>query len=179
MKIASKLVLLGLGLSASVSTAQAGPITFAQFDLGSGLIYTDNGANSTVSETSQINLTCLDPACSGVGSQATLTFSAVSSGQAGSIFGGAYDVQSLGAGTITVTLATPYDGKTNFLTIDFTGGSITGFANSPDVVISNSGSSTFSSDFLTGTDAGFQLNLTDASPGLGIDDGGYLQSFAG
>jgi hypothetical protein len=168
--------LLALVLPLVLATGTlAAPVTFSQFDLGTDLTFTNSGAASTLSETSQVNLTCLDPACAGVGTAATLTLSAGVSGPAGSF--GPFDVQPLGAGTLTVTLDTPYLGKTNFLAIGFSGASILGFDGGPDFSITSSGASTFSSDFLNYTDVGFQLTSADADPALGIDGNGYLESF--
>jgi hypothetical protein len=166
--------LLALGLPLVFANgALAATVTFAQSDLGTGLTYIDSGAGSTVSETSQINLTCLDPGCTGVGTAATLTLSAGVSGLAGSVFGD--DVQPLGAGTLTVTLDTPYEGETNFLTIGFSGAYI--FGDGTDFSISNHGTTSFSSDFLNYTAVGFQLTSSDADPPLTIDGNGYLESF--
>jgi hypothetical protein len=86
--------------------------------------------------------------------------------------------QPLGAGTLTVTLDTPFNGKTNFLTLDFSAGSISGFEEFGSASIQSSGSSTFSSDFLNYSEVGFQL-LTDADSGPDLDGNSYLNSFNG
>jgi hypothetical protein len=174
MKRVFNRALLSLGLSLVLASG-AHATTFSQFDLGTGLTFMNSGAASTLSETSQVNLTCLDPACAGVGTAATLTLSAAVSGPAGSL--GPFDIQPLGAGTLTVTLNTPYMGASNFLVIGFSGASIAGFDGDSNFSITSSGSTTFSSDFLKYTNVGFQLTASDADPGLFVDANGYLQSF--
>jgi hypothetical protein len=176
MKSLLSTVLLALVLPLVLATGTlAAPFTFSQFDLGTGLTYTDSGATSTLSETSQVNLSCLDPGCAGVGTAATLTLSAGVSGPAGSVFG--FDVQPLGAGTLTVTLDAPYQGETNFLTIGFSAAQIVGSDGGTDFSIANTGTTSFSSDFLNYTAVGFQLISSDANPALTIDGNGYLESF--
>jgi len=178
MKSLLATALLALGLPLVLTNGVfAAPVTFAQFDLGNGLTYTDSGSASTLTETSQVNLSCLDPGCAGVGTAATLTLSSGGSGPAGSLFGGLIDVQSLGAGTLTVTLDTPYQGETNFLTIGFSAVQIVGGNGGSDFSIASTGTTSFSSDFLNYTAVGFQLNSSDADPPLTIDGNGYLESF--
>ena len=159
--ISTTLLVLALPLVLA-SGVQAAPVTFSQFDLGTDLTYTDSEATSTLSETSQVNLTCLDPGCAGVGSAATLTLSAGVSGPAGTFAG--LDVQPLSAGTLTITLDTPYQGKTDFLSIGFSGASILGFDGDTNFSITTAGPTTFSSDFFNYTNVGFQLTSSDANP---------------
>jgi hypothetical protein len=180
MKLLTKMVPLVVTCVASISAAQAAPVTFAQFDLGSNLIYTDTGATSTLAESSQVLLTCLDAGCAGVGTAATLTLSAAVSGTAGTLDLGPFTIfdQPLGGGILTVTLDTPFDGKTNFLTLDFSGADITGILDGSSATITSSGSSTFTSDFLNFTGVGFQI-LTDVDSGPDVDGSSYLDSFNG
>jgi hypothetical protein len=176
-----KVALIGSMAFVPITVANAAPFTFGQFDLGSNLVYTDNGAASTLTESSQVQLTCFDPACAGIGTNALLTLSASVSGTADdTTFAPFFTVfdQPLGAGTLTVTLDTPFNGKTNFLTLDFSAGSISGIEGFGIASIQSSGSSTFSSDFLNYSQVGFQL-LTDADSGPDLDGNSYLNSFNG
>jgi len=182
MKRQIRAFLLGISLPIILATAAtAAPVTFAQTSLGSGFTFTNNaGTSASVTESSQVTVTCLSPTCPGINPAATLTLTASTVTPAQTA--GPIDDQPVNgpSNVLKITLNTPYNGKSNFLTINFSDADITAFDGDTNFSFSPPVGSTItsSSDFFNDTNVGFQLSSADANPGIYIGPGGFLNSFS-
>jgi hypothetical protein len=197
-------LLASVALLASNGDVRADVITFAQFTQqmvsDPGFLYANNGTNAGFNSLAggiPILLTIADGFAPGLDRVESARLVLSSSTTAAAIppmppdqftqqhFTGATNV-------LQILLATPVDGKTNFLTATFTDALFSGRLNSSVASLkTNAGSGSgalqmsFTSDFLAFTDAtelGLSLSFSsllssDGSGGLQMGDNGFLKSF--
>ena len=176
------------------SAASGGPVTFAQFLQASPgaepFVYTNNTTSATYNAASFPILLVLNPNFVPHGTNRfqlatfTLTSSTTSpASQSGGILSQNFPTATLD--TIQITLSSPINGSTDFLTVTYSG-TLLGKAGGSTAGLSASQSGGDTVDFSSGVinlahtdDYGFSLGFSAITPGLELGPGSFLESFTG